>query len=103
MIQSAPSPWLPTTTPAHSLDYTLTVENAVLVDGSGEQVTDPSAPVTAATEAAEETEAEAAETPAATAAATTCSGHGNRRRHGDPCPRPLRPRASSKPRNSKVN
>ena len=58
-------------------DYTLTVENAVLVDGSGEQVTDPNAPADAATttEATEATTEEstpaAAATPTATAAATT--------------------------------
>lgn len=59
-------------------DYTLTVENAVLVDGSGEQVTDPNAPADAETTTeeagdatTEESTPEAAATPAATAAATT--------------------------------
>jgi uncharacterized surface protein with fasciclin (FAS1) repeats len=55
-------------------DYTLTVENAVLVDSSGEQVTDPNAPAgdaTAATAtAAEESTSEATATPAATPEAT---------------------------------
>lgn len=59
------------------MDYTLTVENGVIVDASGEQVTDPSAPVSESTEETPEadvtTTATATATPtvAATSAVTT--------------------------------
>jgi uncharacterized surface protein with fasciclin (FAS1) repeats len=54
------------------IDYTLTVENAVLIDSSGEQVIDPSAPAqaTEAEDDAETTVAAPAATPTPTVAAT---------------------------------
>lgn len=55
------------------MDYTLTVENAVLVDGSGEQVTDALAAPQATAESDEDEEAETTTTTAATPTTTTAT------------------------------